>query len=122
MFENHWPTSYPFSSHTVLQLNCKDSCCLPPTLVLLSILLCVVIPIGLFKLFPSLDVCLLPNSVMINNTIKCCYQEEEHAVVVVGVVFKVHVESSIHMAQVMMIVQLSETLIGELGMAVEALE
>lgn len=53
------------------QLNCKDSCCLPlSTLVLLSILLCVVIPIGLFKLFPSLDVCLLPNSVMINNTIK----------------------------------------------------
>lgn len=43
------------------QLNCKDSCCLPlSTLVLLSILLCVVIPIGLFKLFPSLDVCLLP--------------------------------------------------------------
>lgn len=48
-------------------------------------------------------------------------QEEEHAVVVVGVVFKVHVESSVHMAQVMMVVQLSETLIGELGKAVEAL-
>lgn len=40
---------------------------------------------------------------------------------VVGVVFKVHVESSVHMAQVMMVAQLSETLIGELGKAVEAL-
>lgn len=40
---------------------------------------------------------------------------------VIGVVFKVHVESSINMAQVVMVVQLSETLIGELGVAVEAL-
>lgn len=39
-----------------------------------------------------------------------------------GVVFEVHAESSIHVAQVMMVIQLGKRLIGELGMAMEALE
>lgn len=50
------------------------------------------------------------------------YQEEEHAVVVVGVVLVVHAESSIHVAQMVMVVQLSETLIGQLCLSMEAFE
>lgn len=38
------------------------------------------------------------------------YQEEEHAIVV-GAVLKVHAESSVHMAQVMVVIQLSKGLI-----------
>lgn len=42
---------------------------------------------------------------------KCeLYQEEEH-VIVVGAVLKVHAESSIHVAQVMVVIQLSKGLI-----------
>lgn len=50
-----------------------------------------------------------------------CYQEEEH-VVVVRAVLEVHAESSVHVAQMVMVIQLSEGLVGQLCMAVEALE
>lgn len=40
----------------------------------------------------------------------------------VRAVLKVHSESSVHMAQVVMIVQLSEGLVGQLRLAMEALE
>lgn len=49
------------------------------------------------------------------------YQEEEH-VVVVGAVLIVHAESGVYMAQVVMVIQLSEGLIGQLCFAMEALE
>lgn len=40
----------------------------------------------------------------------------------VGAVLKVHSESSVHMAQVVMVIQLSKGLIGQLRLAMEALE
>lgn len=42
--------------------------------------------------------------------------------VVVGAVLIVHAESSVYMAQVVMVIQLSEGLIGQLCFAMEALE
>lgn len=42
--------------------------------------------------------------------------------VVVRAVLEVHAESSVYVAQVVMVIQLSEGLIGQLCMAVEALE
>lgn len=42
--------------------------------------------------------------------------------VVVVAVLEVHAESSIHVAQVVMVIQLSEGLIGQLCFAMEALE
>lgn len=50
------------------------------------------------------------------------YQEEEHVIVVGGVVLVVHAESSVYMAQVVMVIQLSERIIGQLCFAMEALE
>lgn len=50
-----------------------------------------------------------------------CYQEEEH-VVVVRAVLEVHAESSVHVAQVVMVIQLSEGRVGQLCTAVEAFE
>lgn len=41
---------------------------------------------------------------------------------VVKAVLEMHVESSVHVAQVVMVIQLSEGLVGQLCMAVEALE
>lgn len=49
-------------------------------------------------------------------------QEEEHVIVVGGVVLVVHAESSVYMAQVVMVIQLSERIIGQLCFAMEALE
>lgn len=49
------------------------------------------------------------------------YQEEEH-VVMVRAVLKVHAESSVHVAQMVMVVQLSKGLVGKLRWAMEALE
>lgn len=52
------------------------------------------------------------------------YQEEENVVVVavVVVILVVHDESGVHMAQVVKVVHLGEGFVGELSLAVEALE
>lgn len=42
--------------------------------------------------------------------------------IVVAAVLKVHSESSIYMAQVMVVVQLSKGLVGQLGFAMETLK
>lgn len=49
------------------------------------------------------------------------YQEEEH-VAMVRAVLKVHAESGVHVAQMVMVVQLSKSLVGQLRLATEALE
>lgn len=49
------------------------------------------------------------------------YQEEEH-VAMVRAVLKVHAESGVHVAQMVMVVELSKGLVGQLRLATEALE
>lgn len=49
------------------------------------------------------------------------YQEEEH-VAMVQAVLKVHAESGVHVAQMVMVAQLSKGLVGQLRLAMEALE
>lgn len=49
------------------------------------------------------------------------YQKEEDVVVVGGIIFVVHTEGSIYVAQMVMVVQLSKRRISQLSFATEAL-
>lgn len=50
------------------------------------------------------------------------YQEKELVVMVVWAVLRVHAERSVHVSQMMMVIQLREGFIGQLSLAMETLE